>query len=84
MRKEKKLKVGFRKFYEGAAGSAAKALGGEEAGLGPHLLKRVEQRTLVRSGNRAKNFSYIAESWRAKLNPLEPASPSYQPGLTRK
>ena len=37
----KKIKGRIQKFYEGAAGSAAKALGGEEAGLGPHLLKEL-------------------------------------------
>ena len=49
---EEKIKGRIQKFYEGAAGSAAKALGGEEAGLGPTYLKELSNVTLVCSGNR--------------------------------
>ncbi len=80
----KKIKGRIQKFYEGAAGSAAKALGGEEAGLGPHLLKELSNEPWYVQAIAQKLLPTLQRAGELNLTPSEPASPSYQPGLTRK
>ena len=60
-----------------------KALGGEEAGLGPHLLKELSNEPWYVQAIAQKLFTYIAESRRAELNPLGTCfTQLIQPGLT--
>ena len=51
-------------------GSAAKALGGEEAGLGPHLLKELSNEPWYVQAIAQKLLPTLQRDRRAKLNPL--------------
>ena len=85
MLKQKKHRGRIQKFYEGAAGKAAQAMGGEEAGLGPHLLKELNQEPWYVQAIAQKLLPTLQKASEGLATASEePASASYQPGLARK
>ena len=69
----------LQKFYEGAAGSAAKTLGKE--GLGVGLLKELSNEPWYVQAIAQKLMPALQK---LELTPTEPATASYEPGIARK
>jgi len=80
-----KIKGRIQKFYEGAAGAAAKSMKGDPGGLAVNMMKElssepwyvqmIAQKLLPSLQNATENL---------QLPSSNPESPSYQPGLAKK
>jgi len=80
-----KIKGRIQKFYEGAAGAAAKSMTGDPGGLAVNMMKElssepwyvqaIAQKLLPSLQNATENL---------QLPSSKPDSPSYQPGLAKK
>jgi len=80
-----KIKGRIQKFYEGAAGAAAKSMKGDPGGLAVNMMKElssepwyvqmIAQKLLPSLQNATQNL---------QLPSPDPESPTYQPGLAKK
>jgi len=83
---EKKVHRGrIQKFYEGAAGKAAQAMGGESAGLAANMLKELSDQPWYVQAIAQKLIPTLEKAGEGLgVAPAEPELASYQPGLARK
>lgn len=78
----KKQRGRIQKFYEGAAGKAAQAMGGDPAALAPQMLKEMKGQPWYVQAIMSKVLGPALE--RAGEASVEPPAAVYNPGLARK
>ena len=82
---KKKHRGRIQKFYEGAAGKAAQAMGGEEAGLAAHMLKELSSEPWYVQAIAQRLIPTLQKAGEGLAAvPEEPVTSSYRPGLGRK
>jgi len=83
---EKKVHRGrIQKFYEGAAGKAAQAMGGEEGGVAANIMKQISLEPWYVQAIAQKLMPALQKAGDGLTTaPVEPPVATYQPGLARK
>ena len=75
----------IQKFYEGAAGAAAKSFAGDETGLAANMMKELAHEPWWMQALAQRALPMLQRAGEnLPTPPVTPAEPSYNPGLNRK